>query len=111
MRCFTLVSLSIVLGVLASGCSSSSVSLNREFDDPAEEEAAWDAQSPEAFADRLGEPDEWKNEGEGDDLRMTAVWKCVDGHRREIVWRQQDSAKGLRHWVVVSDTSREGCEE
>jgi hypothetical protein len=42
---------------------------------------------------------------------MTAVWNCVDGKTREVQWRQQDTSKGLRRWVVVSDTSREGCKE
>jgi hypothetical protein len=104
------ISLWIVAGV-GSGCSSSSVRLSRDWDEPAEEEAAYEVQSPEAFVERLGEPDSWKNEGEDEDLRMTAVWKCVDGQTREVVWRQQDSGRGLRRWVVVSDTSREGCEE
>jgi hypothetical protein len=90
------------------GCSSTSVRLNRDYEDPADAALNDEAQSPEAFVDRLGEPDEWKNEGEGDDLRQTAVWKCRDGQDRTITWRLQESQKGVRRWVVVSDTSRKG---
>ena len=99
-------------GLLLAGCSSTSVRVDQEYDEPEDEAAMWEAQSPEGFVERLGDPDEWRDEGEGDDLRMTAVWKCVEGRGREVTWRLQESGKGLRRWVVVSDTSREGdCDD
>jgi hypothetical protein len=102
----------LLAGLALAGCSSTSIRAEREFDDPADEAALWEAESPEGFVERLGDPDEWRNEGEGDDLRMTAVWKCLEGRGREVAWRLQESGKGLRRWVVVSDTSREGeCDE
>jgi hypothetical protein len=104
-------SVTLVLVAALLGCSSTNVRLNRGWDEPGEEEEAWEAQSPDAFVDRLGEPDEWRNEGEDDDLRMTAVWKCLDGKDREVTWRHQDSDRGVRRWVVVSDTLKEAeCE-
>lgn len=90
------------------GCSSTSVRLERDYDDAGEAELNDDAQSPEAFVDRLGEPAEWKKEGEGENTRQTAIWKCIDGQDRTITWRLQESQKGVRRWVVVSDTSRKG---
>lgn len=91
-----------------SGCSSTSVRLNRDYDDPNEGALEAEAQSPEAFVERLGEPTEWKKDSGGSDPEQTAVWKCLDGKDRTVVWRLQDSQKGVRHWVVVSDTSVKG---
>ena len=99
-----------VIGLLAVlGCSSANVRVNRDWDDAGEEIDAWEAQSPDAFVDRLGQPDEWTYEGEDPDLRMTAIWKCVDGRDRLVTWRRQDSDKGVLRWAVVSDISREAA--
>ena len=69
--------------------------------------------SPDAFVDRMGEPDEWRNEGKGDGLRMTAVWKCLDGERREVTWRiRGGDRRGHQQWQVVRDVRSEGeCDE
>ena len=87
-----------------SGCSSTSVQLTREAD--ADET---DVSSPDAYVERFGEPDEWSREGEGEKLRMTAIWRCLDGEYREIVWRRQGvESKGRQTWVVIQDLTREG---
>lgn len=98
----------IGIGLLAAGCGSTNISLDRDYGTPAEAAVEYDAQSPDAFTERLGDPDEWRNEGKGSDLRMIAVWKCRDGKDREVVWRQADAGKGVGRWVVVSDTTRDG---
>ena len=98
------VALALLSALVVTGCIGSNVRVNRDWDDPTDAAANLEAQSPEGFVDRLGDPDEWRNEGKGDDVRMTAVWKCVDGQRREVVWRQQVGGTGASHWVVVSDT-------
>ena len=90
------------------GCSSTSVHLNQDYEDSLEADLNDDAQTPEAFVDRLGEPAEWKTEGEGEHARQTALWKCIDGQDRTVTWQMQESQKGVRHWVVISDTSRKG---
>jgi hypothetical protein len=99
-----------ILSLSLTGCASSSISLNRDYDDPMQSREQFEAQSPEAFEERFGPPDEWKNKSAEEDhpLEMTAIWKCLDGQYREVTWRMQDSQKGVRHWVVVSDTSRKG---
>jgi len=99
-----------MLSATLAGCSASSIHLNRDYDDPADAAEQYQAQSPEAFTERFGEPDEWKKSDKDDkgDPQMTATWKCLDGKRREITWRMQESQKGVRRWVVVSDTSRKG---
>ena len=104
--------LAIVLlpAVLVTGCFGTNLRVNRDFDDPMDAAANLEAQSPEGFVDRLGDPDEWRNEGKGDDLRMIAVWKCLDGQDREVVWRQQVAGNGVVHWLVVSDTVRENTD-
>lgn len=97
-----------VSAVALAGCSSTSVGLNRSYEDFGDQDLNDEAQSPDAFVDRLGEPDEWKKEGEGSNARQTAIWKCVDGQDRTITWRLQESQKGVSRWVLVSDTSRKG---
>ncbi|GJM44958.1 MAG: hypothetical protein DHS20C21_18000 [Gemmatimonadota bacterium] len=104
---------SIVVGVLAavwllgSGCGSTNVGLNRSFSEYGDALEYDDAMSPESFVDRLGEPDEWKNEGEGDRLRMTAIWYCLDNEYREIQWRMMQRERGPQSWVVQEDVRRE----
>ena len=104
---FHFAPVAVLLASLA-GCSSTSIRLNRDYDDPNEGALEAEAQSPEAFVERLGEPTEWKKDSEGSDPEQTAVWKCLDGKDRTVVWRLQDSQKGVRRWVVVSDTSVKG---
>jgi len=97
----------LLLALVLVGCGHTNVRLNREWDAPEDEAAVWDSQSPDAFVDRLGEPDEWINEGEDDDVRMTATWRCLDGKDRVVTWRQQPTSRGVLRWAVVSDTSQE----
>ena len=97
----------VLLASLAAGCSSTNLRLNRDWEDSADAAVEWNAQSPEGFVDRLGEPAVWRNEGKGDDLRMIALWKCLDGHDREVTWRQQAGGDGIVRWFVVSDVLRD----
>ena len=65
--------------------------------------------SPDAFVERYGEPDEWRHEGQGSRLTMTAVWRCLDGEYREVVWRTANrTSDGVQYWNVVRDVTREG---
>ncbi|MBZ0267041.1 hypothetical protein K8I85_02695 [bacterium] len=96
---------------LVWGCTNANVRLNPGFDDREDDAAYHDTMSPDAFVDRLGEPDEWRNEGEGDDLRMVAIWNCLDDHRREITWRiAHDDHGGRQYWRVENDR-RTDCVE
>jgi hypothetical protein len=61
------------------GCASTSVRLNEQSEDSLQADLNDDAQTPEAFVDRLGEPAEWKTEGEGENAHQTAIWKCIGG--------------------------------
>ncbi len=91
----------------AIGCGSANVGMNRGFDDYDDAAEYDDTMSPDAFADRLGEPDEWRNEGDGDALRMTAIWYCLDDEYREIQWRIQQRDRGPQTWVVIEDIRRD----
>jgi hypothetical protein len=91
------------------GCSSTHVHLDPGFGDKEQDTEYHDTLSPDAFVDRLGEPDEWRNEGEGDGLKMIALWNCLDGHRREITWRiAHDDHGGRQYWRLESD-ERSDC--
>jgi hypothetical protein len=93
-----------ILVVTLSACGSTTLQLNREHDP---DEA--DVSSPDAYVERFGEPDEWRRDGEGDKLRMTAIWRCLDGEYREVVWRRQAAeARARELWVVIQDSTREG---
>ena len=83
---------------------------HRRYDDYEDEALYVDAMSPDAFTDRLGEPDEWKNEGTGDDLQMTAIWYCVDGQHRTAKWVITTRERGGDAWQLVQDESRD-CDE
>jgi hypothetical protein len=97
--------------VLPWGCANTNVRLNPGFDTMEEDAEYHDAMSPDAFVDRLGEPDEWRNEGEGDRLQMIAVWNCLDGKRREITWRiAHDDHGGRQYWQLEND-KRSDCTE
>lgn len=65
---------------------------------------------PDAMVDRLGDPDEWKNHKDGDQLLMTAIWYCVEGEYREITWESRVQQRGTQYWAIVNDISRE-CEQ
>ncbi|MEZ5064431.1 MAG: hypothetical protein R3B81_06820 [bacterium] len=97
-----------VAAALLSGCGSASVSLNRDRD-PDDPALVDDAVSPYGFADRLGEPDVWRNEGEiRGHLTMTQIWKCSEGRYREVVWQLQETSTGETTWALIKDASREG---
>ena len=101
--------ISLALVLCLAGCyARSNIGVNRGFDEYDEEMEYESTMSPDAFADRLGEPDEWRNEGEGANLRMTAIWKCLKGERREVTWRMGQSDRGRQGWQVISDTRGEG---
>ncbi|HMB69942.1 MAG TPA: hypothetical protein VKU85_11555 [bacterium] len=93
--------------LLAGGCGHTNVNINREFDNHGDAEEYDDTMSPESFVDRLGEPDVWRNEGEGDKLRMTAIWYCLDDEYREVRWRIHQRNHGGQSWVVTEDIRRE----
>jgi hypothetical protein len=81
------------------------VSTDLTHDGRAEEEYL--AGGPDAFVERMGEPDEWKNRTENDHLFMTAIWRCVDGEYREVTWRSRVQETGAQYWDVVEDVTRE----
>ena len=66
--------------------------------------------SPTAYADRWGEPDEWKDEKVDKALQTTMIWRCLDGEYREMVWRQGTASgtSGRFTWDLVADITREG---
>ena len=94
---------------LLAGCRQPNVRINEGFSDREMETEYFGAMSPDAFVDRLGEPDEWRNEGEGDNLRMVAVWNCLDGERREVTWRIAHSDETGRQYWRLDDDMREPC--
>ncbi|MGQ0723234.1 MAG: hypothetical protein ACT4PE_16930 [Candidatus Eiseniibacteriota bacterium] len=95
------------LGALAtSGCGGISA-VTADLSNTDREEEDYLASGPDAFVERLGEPDEWKNREEKKDLLMTAVWRCVEGEYREVTWRSRVRESGGQYWAVVEDVSRE----
>ncbi len=97
----------IVFLCTATACVGTNVGLNRSFDDVEEEQVYDDFLSPDGFVDRLGEPDEWGNEGEGDRLRMTAVWRCIKGEYRKVTWKMITRERGQQTWQVVDEEVRD----
>lgn len=94
--------------VFLGGCSTLRgvhAEANRYDDEPGE---VFDA-GPDAFTERLGDPDEWKNHKEGDRLYMTAIWYCVEGEYREVTWQSRIRNSGTQFWAVVDDVARD-CE-
>jgi hypothetical protein len=98
----------LALAGLAAGCGGASIQLQRDFGEESLEESGVQSISPEAFVDRYGEPDEWRHEGEGANLRMIATWRCLDGKLREVTWRQRSGPGGQQYWDVVNDVTAEG---
>jgi hypothetical protein len=89
------------------GCAGFSASVDQEFDDY--EEADPLGHSPDAMADVLGEPDEWRNEGEGSHIKVIMIWNCLDGKRREAVWRRKDGGDaGRDYWSLLKDETSDG---
>lgn len=96
------------LSILALGCANTNFEIGTEhtdaqgFHDPAGEAAV----SPQSFADRFGEPDVWRHDGEDDDrVSMTQIWYCVEGEYREVSWRLRQQEHGTS-WQIVNDISR-----
>jgi hypothetical protein len=106
----------LLLIVLVAGCRpGTNVSVNRDYDTLEEEQVYDDAQSPDGFVERLGEPDIWGNEGEGDNLRMTATWLCRKGQYRKVIWRMKTRERGQQAWQVINEEVRDArptdCDE
>ncbi len=102
----------LCLIVLSSGCRSPNLGVNRGYDNLEDEEEYVDMMSPDGFVDRLGEPDEWKNEGSDDDLRMSAIWKCSHGKHRTVAWVIGTRERGGQGWRLVQDETRDGdCDD
>jgi hypothetical protein len=93
---------------VAAGCGSTKVGMERRSDEYEGPTQYQDTMSPDAFVDRLGEPDEWKSEGEGDQLRMIAIWNCLKGERREVTWRIGGGEAPHPGWTLISDKRTEG---
>lgn len=94
--------------LVPGACTNANVRLSPGFDDMEKDHEYQDTMSPDALVDRLGEPDEWRNEGEGDRLKMIAVWNCLDGKRREITWRiNHDDHGGRQYWQLENDQRSE----
>jgi hypothetical protein len=63
---------------------------------------------PDAFVERYGEADVWRQEKVGGDLQITAIWRCVSGEYREMVWRTQQREAGRQYWHLVKDVTNKG---
>jgi len=103
--------LTSALAVLLLGCGANRLHLSHELDEQFDEDvsdAIYESNTPSAYADRWGEPDEWRDEKVDSVLQSTMVWYCVEGERREMVWRLFDETDGRRRWVVVSEETSEG---
>jgi hypothetical protein len=90
----------LLLIVLVAGCRpGTNVSVNRDYD-TLEEEQVYDI---------------WGNEGEGDNLRMTATWLCRKGQYRKVIWRMKTRERGQQAWQVINEEVRDArptdCDE
>jgi hypothetical protein len=104
-----LIGLALVAG---AGCARTSINLDR--DGTIDEYGMDETQviSPSLFAERFGEPDIWRNEGEKQGgLTMTQIWRCLDGQRREVTWRMVQRSAGME-WTIVNDIQKKGeCDQ
>lgn len=105
MRSFN--ELAVMLVALAlCGCGSFLRVHSGDYDEIQQEELG-----PDAFLDRYGEADVWEQEKSGGDLQITAIWRCVKGEYREMVWRTQQQEAGHQYWHLIKDITRKGeCE-
>jgi len=103
-------SIAALLALLAGGCavfSTSTIDVDRDWDYEDVE-----PMGPDSFVDRFGEPDLWKKEGKDANLRMTAVWNCLEGKKRTVVWRIDQVQAGRQYWRVITDRLEDGqCEQ
>jgi hypothetical protein len=97
----TLAPLLILL--VFSGCGSSFRVQTADYDEVQQAELG-----PDAFVKRYGEADVWKQEKVGGDLQITAIWRCVNGEYREMVWRTQQREAGRQYWHLVRDVTSQG---
>jgi hypothetical protein len=104
-RCLVVVA-AVLLAAAAGGCGGIR-GVSADLSNTDREEEDYLAAGPDAFVERLGEPDEWKNREEGKELLMTAVWRCAEGKYREVTWRSRVRESGGQYWAVVEDISRE----
>jgi hypothetical protein len=101
-------------GVLLVGCGRTTINLDRDnLDREIRNDGEFETINPYAFADRFGEPDVWRNDGETHGgLTMTQIWRCLEGDYREITWRMVQRPQGGMAWTPVNDITRDGeCEE
>jgi hypothetical protein len=103
----------VLSGILAlTACAQTTINLDRDNRLDGSDDGELETISPYGFADRFGEPDVWRNEGETHGgLTMTQIWKCAEGRYREITWRMVQRSQGGMAWTIVNDINREGeCE-
>jgi len=95
-----------------AACAQTSINLDRDNRLDGSDDGELETISPYGFADRFGEPDVWRNEGETHGgLTMTQIWKCVEGRYREITWRMVQRPQEGMAWTIVNDINRKGeCE-
>lgn len=98
----------VIAGLLAAGCGVLR-NVNAQATRYEDEDELYYASGPDAMVDRLGDPDEWTNDKDGDQLFMTAIWYCVENEYREITWHSRISETGSQFWAVVEDIARD-CE-
>jgi len=97
------------LFALAAGGCGVLRNVHAEANRYGEDDELYYASGPDAMTDRLGDPDEWKNHKEGDQLFMTAIWYCVEDEYREITWQSRVRNTGTQFWAVIDDIARD-CE-
>jgi hypothetical protein len=62
---------------------------------------------PDAMVERLGEPDVWTQDSEGEFLRMTLIWNCLEGESREVLWESRVKESGRAQWSVIQEKTGE----
>ena len=92
-----------------AACGRTTINLDRDNRLDGTGDGDLETISPYGFADRFGEPDVWRNEGETHGgLTMTQIWKCVETRYREITWRMVQRPQGGMAWTIVNDINRKG---
>lgn len=93
----------VLIPLVLFGCGSSLRVQTADYDEVQQAELG-----PDAFVERYGEADVWKQQKVGGDLEITAIWHCVKGEYREMVWRTQQGEAGRQYWHLVKDVTRKG---
>ena len=102
----------LLVALALAACAQTTITLDRDGRLDGTDDGELEQISPYGFADRFGEPDIWRNEGETHGgLTMTQIWKCTDTRYREITWRMVQRPQGGMAWTIVNDINRKGeCE-